>query len=133
MLLSPIHFLALPSVEVNIGTLVIGARLSEPHTNGTALQKCVNVRACLRPYNVNFKCPFKYFVKIERPCALGEGNAGLLPECSIGNCSRNGSSFNLTSCLSQHLWTDHQRQTTRRPYKIIHAGLKRSFQVRVMH
>ena len=25
----------------------IGASLSEPHTSGTALRKCVNVRACL--------------------------------------------------------------------------------------
>ena len=29
---------------------VIGASLSEPHTSGTALRKCVNIRACLRPY-----------------------------------------------------------------------------------
>ena len=34
---------------------IIGASLSEPHTSGTALRKCVNVRACLRPYAVNFK------------------------------------------------------------------------------
>ena len=35
--------------------------------------KCVNVRACLRPYTENFKCAFKYFPKIERPRAVGEG------------------------------------------------------------
>ena len=57
--------------------MLIGASLSEPHTSGTALQKCVNVRmcllACLWPYTVNFKCAFKYFSKIESPCALSEG------------------------------------------------------------
>ena len=26
---------------------LIGASLSEPHTSGTALRKCVNIRACL--------------------------------------------------------------------------------------
>ena len=39
--------------------IVIGASLSEPHTSGTALRKCVNIHtyvlACLRPYTVNFK------------------------------------------------------------------------------
>ena len=38
---------------------LVGASLSEPHTSGTALWKCVNVHpcllACLRPYTVNFK------------------------------------------------------------------------------
>ena len=48
---------------------IIGASLSEPHTSGTSLRKCVNVRACLLPYTVNFKCAFKYFQKIERPRA----------------------------------------------------------------
>ena len=56
---------------------LVGVSLSEPHTSGTALWKCVNVRpcllACLQPYTVNFKCTFKYFSKIERPHALGEG------------------------------------------------------------
>ena len=51
------------------GLRIIGASLSEPHTSGTALRKCVYVRtyirACLRPYTVNFKCVFKYFPKIE--------------------------------------------------------------------
>ena len=27
-------------------------------------------RACLQPYTVNFKCVFKYFLNIERLCAL---------------------------------------------------------------
>ena len=36
-------------------TFFIEASLSEPHTSGTALWKCVNVQACLRPYTVNFK------------------------------------------------------------------------------
>ena len=75
---------------------IIGASLSEPHTSGTALRKCVNIRtclfACLRPYTVNFKWAFKYFPKIERPHTLG-GNAGLLPECSICNRSGDGSSL----------------------------------------
>ena len=35
---------------------MIGASLSEHHTSGTALWKCVNVHACLQPYTVNFKC-----------------------------------------------------------------------------
>ena len=26
---------------------IIGASLSEPHTSGTALRKCVNIRSCL--------------------------------------------------------------------------------------
>ena len=44
---------------------LIGASLSEPHTSGTALRKCVTyVLACLRPYTVNFKCAFKYFPKL---------------------------------------------------------------------
>ena len=51
------------------------------------------VLACLLA--VNFKCTFKYSPKIERPCALG-GNAGLLPECSVGNRSRDGSSLTPT-------------------------------------
>ena len=51
---------------------LIGASLSEPHTSGTALRKCVCIRACLRPYTVNFKCAFKYFPKIKRPRALSQ-------------------------------------------------------------
>ena len=59
---------------LNVARL-LGASLSEPHTSGTALQKYVYLRACLRPYTINFKCMFKYFPKIERPRALvlGEG------------------------------------------------------------
>ena len=59
-------------VEVDgVWRCVIGASLSEPHTSGTALRKCVcNILVCLRPYTVNFKCAFKYFPKIERPRAL---------------------------------------------------------------
>ena len=34
---------------------VVGASLSEPHTSVTTLRKCVCIRACLRPYTVNFK------------------------------------------------------------------------------
>ena len=30
--------------------IVFGASLSEPHTKGTALRKCVCIRTCLRPY-----------------------------------------------------------------------------------
>ena len=45
--------------------LVIGASLSEPHTSGTALQdSSVCWFVCLRPYTVNFKCAYKYFLKI---------------------------------------------------------------------
>ena len=45
---------------------VVGASLSEPHTSGTALRKCVcNLLVCLRPYTINYKCAFKYFPKIE--------------------------------------------------------------------
>ena len=48
-------------------TSLIGASLSEPHTSGTSLQKCVcNVLVCLWPYTVNFKGAFKYFPKIEQ-------------------------------------------------------------------
>ena len=44
--------------------------LSEPHTNGTALRKYVcNVCACLLAA-IYRKCAFKYFPKIQRPCAL---------------------------------------------------------------
>ena len=64
---------------------IIGASLSEPHTSGTALWKCANVHACLRPYTVKFKCAFKYSPKIERPCAL--------PECSDYNHSGDTSSL----------------------------------------
>ena len=76
----------------------IGASLSQPHTSGTALWKCVCIRmclfACLRPYTVNFKCALKYFPKIECPRALDvKGNAGLLPECSVDNRSVNSSSL----------------------------------------
>ena len=67
---------------LNVMICIIGASLSEPHTSGTALRKCVNVRmcllACLWPYTVNFKRMFKYFPKI--PHALC---AGLLPEHSV--------------------------------------------------
>ena len=52
-------------------TIIIGVSLSEPHTSGTSLRRCVCIymtdRPCLRPYTVNFKCTFKYFPKIERP------------------------------------------------------------------
>ena len=48
----------------------IGASLSEPHTSRTALHRCVCIWPCLRPYTINFKCMFKYFLKIECPCAL---------------------------------------------------------------
>ena len=51
--------------------ILIGASLSDPYASGTALRKCVNVRvcllACLWPYTINLR---KYFLKIERPCAL---------------------------------------------------------------
>ena len=85
-----------------LGTVFSSERFSIVGTNmgrtskKTALRKCVcNVRACLHPYTVNFKCAFKYFPKIKRPRALYQvkGNAGLLPECSVGNRSRNGSSL----------------------------------------
>ena len=33
---------------------------------------CVNVRMCLWPHIVHFKSAFKYFPKIEHPCALGK-------------------------------------------------------------
>ena len=50
------HTIAVGSSKVRF---LVGASLSEPHTSGTVLQKCVNVhtyiRACLRPYTVNFK------------------------------------------------------------------------------
>ena len=62
--------------------IMFGVSLSEPHNSRTALRKCVNVRACLEPYTVNFKCMFKYFPKIEHPRALG-GNAGLLPSAAL--------------------------------------------------
>ena len=57
---------------------VIGASLSEPHTSGTALRKCVcYVLVCLQPFTINFRCEFKYFSKSEHPHALsryiGEG------------------------------------------------------------
>ena len=80
--------------------LLIGVSLSEPHTSGTALRKCVcNVRACLWLYTINFICAFKYFPKIEGPRAPYQvkgnaGHAGLLPECSVGN--RSGDSWYLT-------------------------------------
>ena len=61
---------------------IIRASLSEPHTSGTALRKCVcNVLVCLRPYTVNFKCEFKYFPKKECPRALtvvGEGQCRVI-------------------------------------------------------
>ena len=56
---------------------LIRASLSEPHTSGTALRKCVCIiLVCLRPYTMNVKCVFKYFSNIERPRArtvVGEG------------------------------------------------------------
>ena len=67
--------------------------MSEPHTSRTALQKCVNVRACLRPYTGNFKCTFKYFQKIERPRALCEGQCWATARCSVNNHSGDGSSL----------------------------------------
>ena len=40
-------------VATHTHTNIIGASLSEPHTSGTALRKCVcNVLVCLRPYTV---------------------------------------------------------------------------------
>ena len=35
--------------------VIIEASLSEPHTSGTALWKCVCMLVCLRPHTVNFK------------------------------------------------------------------------------
>ena len=45
--------------KASSGLCIIGASLSEPHTSGTALRRCVSIRPtdrpCLRPYTVNFK------------------------------------------------------------------------------
>ena len=49
---------------------IIGVSLSKPHTSGTALRRCMCIQPCLWPYTINFKCAFKYFPKIERPCPL---------------------------------------------------------------
>ena len=77
---------------------VIGASLSEPHTSGTSLRRCVCIRPTDRPtdrpYTVNFKCAFKYFSKIELPRSPAWKCAGLLSECSVaavGNRSGDGS------------------------------------------
>ena len=77
---------------------IIGASLSEPHTSGTALRSCVcvSIYACLRPNTVNFKCAFKYFLKVEHPS--------------------HGTS--LLVCHSSYGPTQHQRQATHRRYKI---------------
>ena len=77
---------------------IIGASLSEPHTSGTALRSCVcvSIYACLRPYAVNFKCAFKYFLKVERPS--------------------HGTS--LLVCHSSYGPTRHQQQAARRLYKM---------------
>ena len=72
-----------PEVGTTHTSAIIGASLSEPHTSGTALRRCVCIQPCLRPYTVNFKCAFKYFPKIEHPRAL----TGLLPEYSVSNRS----------------------------------------------
>ena len=47
-----------------LGTRLVGASLSEPHTSGTALRKCVCIYACLRPYTV--KKFFKANLNISR-------------------------------------------------------------------
>ena len=40
----------------NTGMNIVGVSLSEPHTSGAALRKCVNVHACLlAAYTVNYK------------------------------------------------------------------------------
>ena len=50
---------------------IIGASLSEPHTSGTALRKCVNIRTYVRPcllaaiYRKFQMSTFKYFTKID--------------------------------------------------------------------
>ena len=59
-------------------TLLVGVSLSEPHTSGTALRKCVcNVLLCLRLYTVNLKCSFKYF-ECPRPSSCTAGTVVLL-------------------------------------------------------
>ena len=66
---------------------LIGVSLSKPHTSRTAFAEvCYRMclLACLRPYTVNFKCVFKYFLKIELPHALCEGQMlGYCPSAAL--------------------------------------------------
>ena len=88
-------------------------------------------RLCLWPYTINFKCVFKYFPKIECPRALAWqcwAIAKLLPECSVGNRSGDGSSLRmhgtlLLVCHGSYGPTINGRLLAERP-KTIHGGLR---------
>ena len=83
----------------SITCIVIGVSLSEPHTSGLhCTDVCVYDRQCLWPYTANFKCMFKYFPKIEHPRALA-WECKLLPECSVANHNRDGSSLRMHGTL----------------------------------
>ena len=116
--------------------LLVGASLSEPTLAGLyCTDVCVYDWPCLQPYTVNFKCAFKYFLKIERPRALAWqcwAAARVQRWQPLRRRLKFKDARHLISGLSQQLRTNHQRQAARRPYKIIHSGL-RSLQVRVVH
>ena len=73
-----------------------------------------------------FKCIFKYFPKLN---VLVKGNAGLLPECSIGNHSGGDSSGSTYGTL---LLVCHSSYRPTINGRLLAAGL-RWFQVRPMH
>ena len=64
--------------ENQLKTIFIGVSLSEPHTSGTVLRKCVNVRACLLAaiYRTRNEC-IQIFHE-DRSCAQSM-LSGLLP------------------------------------------------------
>ena len=86
---------------------MIGASLIEPHTSVTALLKCVCVcllaclLACLRPYTVNFKCAFKYFLKFN---VIMHGNSQSAASAT-GAKTAEVEARTATSCLSWQLRT----------------------------
>ena len=102
-------------------SVVIGASLSEPHTSGTAFRKCVNVRACLRPYTVNFKWAHSNISRRSISWALDLlHEAGLLRATARVQRRQPGAklkhAWQLLVCAS----TDHQRHAAHRRYKYGH-------------
>ena len=76
----------------------LGRAWASPHTSGTALRKCVcNVLVCLWSYTINYKCALKCLNVLVQ--LVGHGNAGLLLECSVGNCSEDGSNLSMHDTL----------------------------------
>ena len=91
---------------------IIGASLSEPHTSGTALRKCVNMCLLAAIYRKFLMSAFKYFTNIDLSCTK-QAHEGYCPSAASTTRSEVKHAWQLLVCTS----TDHQRQAAHRRYK----------------